>query len=196
MAPAPIPADPTVLSSPLNSSNKQLASGCVSRRFATPVALSSIQSPLSQQNQFAANTVSDSAVSIAEDQQSFNGNESRLEDAPLHDIQSSRHTIKSSSFNITTVDAFEEFTRINTSTTVRQIQQSEALVVCEVPKSYNRLSLNNKVQFCRIITARGGSNFLSIKKLSLPSPMSKPCLKYQIIDITFFIEQKKKVPCE
>jgi hypothetical protein len=145
MAPAPIPADPTFLSSPINNSNKQLASVCVSRRFATPVALSSIQSSLSQQNQFAANT--DSAVSIAEDQQSFNSIDSRLKNAPLNDIQSSRHTIKSS-FNITTVDAFEEFTRNNTSTTAGQInQQSEALVVCEVRKSYNRLSLNNKVLF-------------------------------------------------
>ena len=165
MAPAPIPADPTLLSSPLNSSNKQLASGCASRRFATPVALSSIQSPLSQQNQFAANTISDSAVSIADDQQSFNSNEPRLEDAPLHDKQSSRYTIKSSSFNITTVDAFEEFTRINTSTTAGQNRTSEALVVCEVRKSYNRLSLNNKV----LLLAREPGS-IHYFKLGLPNP--------------------------
>ena len=146
MAPAPIPADPTLLSSPLNNNTKQLTSVCVNRRFATPVSLSSVESHLSQQNQFAANTASDSTVSIAEDQQPFNYSASRLEHAPFNYLQSSRHTNKSSSFNITTVDAFEEFTRINTPEPPGQInKQSETLVVCEVQKPYNRLSLNNKV---------------------------------------------------
>ena len=142
MAPAPLPADPTLLTSPLNSNNKQLHSVCSSRRFATPVALSSIHRQQSQQNQFAANTVPEPAVSLAEDHPSLNV--SRLDNAPLQDIQSSKDTTQSS-FNITTVDAFEEFTRNNTSTTTKP-NQLEPTVVYEERKSYNRLSLNNKVK--------------------------------------------------
>ena len=116
---------------------------CSNRRFATPVALSSIQRQQSQQNQFAANTVQEPVVSLAEDHPSLNV--SRLDNAPLQDIRSSKHTIKSS-FSITTVDAFEEFTRNNTSTTTKTIQLEPA-VVCEERKPYNRLSLNNTVKF-------------------------------------------------
>ena len=51
MAPAPIPGDPTLISSPLNNSNKQPASACISnsRRFTTAFALSSIQTSLLQE---------------------------------------------------------------------------------------------------------------------------------------------------
>lgn len=148
MAPAPIPADPTLLSSPLNNSSKQPASACVGRRFATAVALSSIQATLSQEEtETTTNTISEPAVSFAGDQQIFGNSDSSRDNELLHDIQTSRVTSEPFSINVTKVNTLEENISKNISvTTEPSNQEIEFSLVHEVQRSYNRLSLNNKVK--------------------------------------------------
>ena len=145
MAPAPIPADPTLLSSPLNSSSKQPTSACVARRFATAVALSSIQATLSQETQPA--TTTEPAVSLSGDQQTFGNLDSSRDNELLHDIQTSRNTSESFSINVTKVNPLEENISKNIFATITEPSnpEIESSLVHEVQRSYNRLSLNNKV---------------------------------------------------
>ena len=149
MAPAPIPADPTLLSSPLNNSSKQPASTCVSRRFASAVSLSSIQETLSQEDtETATRTVSEPTASPAEHQETFDNRENSRNNEPLHDIQTSRNTCESFSINVTKVNKLENNLQKNICATIIEPSNPkiESLLVREVQRSYNRLSLNNKVR--------------------------------------------------
>ena len=50
MAPAPLPADPTLLTSPITDKVSSTILACSSRRILTPVAISAIEESQSQQN--------------------------------------------------------------------------------------------------------------------------------------------------
>ena len=143
MAPAPIPADPTLLSSPLDNSSKQPVLACASRRFASPVAVNVIEASFSQQNQSTPNIASEHSINIAEGQPSFSNSESRVDNVLLNGLQSIRNTSESSIFNIKTADLQKDLT--SSSLNKKAESDVETPLVHEVRKSYNRLSLNNKV---------------------------------------------------
>ena len=143
MAPAPIPADPTLLSSPLSNSRKHPASACVasSRRLATAVALSSIQETLSQETESAA---AESAASLVEDTQILINSDS-LSGNELHASQPNRNTSELLPVGVTNIQ-FGEKTKSVSNVIVESDNNERESLVHEVQRSYNRLSLNNKVK--------------------------------------------------
>ena len=159
MAPAPIPADPTLLSSPLDNSSKQPVLACASRRFASPVAVNVIEASFSQQNQSTPNIASEHSINIAEGQPSFSNSESRVDNVLLNGLQSIRNTSESSIFNIKTADLQKDLTKDLTSSSLNKKAESdvETPLVHEVRKSYNRLSLNNKVIIILLLRSATGA---------------------------------------
>ena len=145
MAPAPIPADPTVLSSPLNTSNKEPSSTCVSRRFATAVPLSSIQAAFAHQTQYVtpSQPESHSPTSV---QQLITNRESQLDNVILHSAQG-RTNKSESSINTKILCPLKRNTLNNVAPSlIEEIDlDKENSLFSEVRRSYNRLSLSNRV---------------------------------------------------
>ena len=145
MAPAPIPADPTVLSSPLNNSNKEPTSTCASRRFATAVPLSSIQAAFTHQTQYVtpSQPESHSPTSV---QQLITNRESQLDNVILHSAQG-RTNKSESTINTKILCPLKRNTLNNVAPSlIEEIDlDKENSLFSEVRRSYNRLSLSNRV---------------------------------------------------
>ena len=146
MAPAPIPADPTLLSSPLNNSRKHPASACVvsSRRLATAVALSSIQASLSQETDTTTSAAAESTASLVDDTQTLINSDS-LSGNELHASHQSRNTSELLPAGVTNIQ-FGEKTKSLSNVIIESDNERESSLFHEVQRSYNRLSLNNKVK--------------------------------------------------
>ena len=147
MAPAPIPADPTLLTSPLTNSNARNTSSCASRRFSSPVALSSIEE--SQQIQRPTNIYSVPKVVSVTKETPLNKSSYR-QTSDFSCVQKQTDTNKlnlKAELSITTLDAIEEnrSNDIPISFPKKADEDTETSLVHEVRRSYNRLSLNNKV---------------------------------------------------
>ena len=149
MAPAPLPADPTLLTSPLTNQNIHNRSSCASRRFPPSIAVSSIEESQSNhrptESQFVPND-------CASQSNSKNGNTTKQSSRIYFSCLRNKVNVSNKNYETGISNQLRDKRSNDTQESCQKEndEDKQTSFVNEVPRRFNRLSLKKVLLFTEL----------------------------------------------